>query len=104
MDAICVCEGPLHVIIECNDALITTGGIDPRGLPAREAYCGFEDLQRLMDVCYRTGEEQVVYMDDGATWLTFRWEDEHASGVATAYRPHPVSANLPSSVAPSVAA
>ena len=90
MDAFFVCAGPQHVIIEVNEAGLGTAGFDPRGMPSREAFPEYGDLQRLMDVCYRTGERQVVYLEY-ATWVTFRWED----GVVTAYRPHPAAAGLP---------
>jgi hypothetical protein len=86
VDAVTICEGPQHVIVACNDRLIETAGFDPVGLPAREAFCGYESLQRLMDKTYATGRTYYATVDGGA-WVSLPYHrDGQVVGVMTGFR------------------
>lgn len=104
-DRICVCEGAEHVIIAANDDFRSAVTVDFIGVPAREAFVGFEWLQRLMDDTYLTGREHVEDMDDG-TWVSVpRYRNGRIVGVTTGWRrvqvPH---SHVPESHRPQVAA
>lgn len=94
MDSIALFSGPQHVMIDCNEAMLETSGFDPRGMPAREAFPGYTNLQRLMDLCYRKGRSYEVEFPDGL-WVTYPWHDASGSGIATAWRARQVVGSLP---------
>lgn len=101
---VCVCEGPQHVVVAYNDAFREYVDLDPLGIPAREAFVGFEEYQVLMDDTLRTGRIHEREMM-GGIWVSYPWRDVwgRPRGVATAYRLVP-SALLPERRVPPVVA
>jgi hypothetical protein len=91
VDSICIVEGLSHVVIYANDVCIETAGFDPTGMPAREAWVGWEHLQDLMDRTLISGRSYFRDID-GGTFVSLPYRRDGAVvGVLCGFRLAPVS-------------